>query len=112
MIDKNNPMAYFHLGNISFMKNDFNKGIENYNKAVSCGYDGSQLYYNLGLVYEEMDNIPMAIRNYNKAIAKEPLRPDFRLKKQVFIFRQKYDEAMEALRSLTIIVPMFLKGII
>ncbi|NLP13961.1 MAG: tetratricopeptide repeat protein [Clostridium sp.] len=111
LIDKNNPMAYFHLGNISFMKNDFNKGIENYNKAVSCGYDGSQLYYNLGLVYEEMDNIPMAIRNYNKAIAKEPLRPDFRLKKaSLYIQTKKYDEAMEALEELNNYCPDVFEG--
>ena len=43
------------------------KGFEDYNKAVSNGYDDAQLYYSMGLLHEEIGEMDLAIRSYSKA---------------------------------------------
>lgn len=111
LIDKTNPLSYFNLGNISFIQNDISKGIEYYNKAASYGYEDGEMYHNLGLVYEEMGNYTLAIRNYTKAIAKDPLRPDFRLRKAaIYIATNSYEEALETLEELNELFPDIFEG--
>lgn len=57
MIDKNFADAYFQLGNMCFLEDDFREGIKNYNHAIAVGYDSADIYFNLALVYEEKNEV-------------------------------------------------------
>jgi tetratricopeptide (TPR) repeat protein len=103
--------TYFHLGNISFLKDEKVKGIQYYNQAIAKGYDDSQLFYNLGIMYEEDGDEVLALRNYSKAIIKAPLRGEIRLRKaQIFIKQKKYHEAGQTLDDMTIECPDYFEG--
>lgn len=111
LIDKNNGEVLFNIGNISFMLEEIDKGIEYYNSAISNGFKHAQLYYNLALVYDELGNSVMALRNYSKAIAIDPLRPDFRLQKaSLQLALKNYEEAIQTLKDLIKVCPDLFEG--
>lgn len=100
-IDKHFADAYFQLGNIEFLMDNFQEGINNYNQAVSYGYKDASLYYNLALVYEEQDNIEEAIRYYSKASSIDETNPEYLLRKATLqIAISKYEEALQTLEKV------------
>lgn len=44
LINKKDGQVYFHLGNIKFLQDSIEKGVEYYNKAVANGFDEAILY--------------------------------------------------------------------
>jgi tetratricopeptide (TPR) repeat protein len=80
-IDSSRDGAYLNLGNIYFLKKDYQKAIQNYNKAIELGtksvgahiylavaYRKVGQYYNAGKVIKNaLDNLDITERNkYNK----------------------------------------------
>ena len=111
MIDKGNPLPYFHLGNIAFIDGEHVTGVECYNKAIALGYSDAGIFYNLGLVYEERGDYEMAIRNYTKAIHIDPLQAGFRIRKaNIYMELSQYHEAIQVLVELMQICPDVFEG--
>lgn len=110
-INKNEGVAYFHLGNIELLNGNKSAGLEYYNNAVAYGFDDAQLYFSMGLMYEEDNNDDLAIRNYSKAIQKDPMRADIRIRKvRLFIKNNHLQEALQALDELILSNPDVFEG--
>lgn len=109
--NRQSGLAYFHLGNLALLAQDMALGFENYNKAISNGFDNAQIYYNLGLLHEENGETELALRNYSKAIGKDPVRPEIRLRKaQLQVYLQAYQEALESLDEMILTNPDIFEG--
>lgn len=100
-IDKQFADAYFQLGNIEFLMDNFQEGIKNYNQAISYGFEDASLYYNLALVYEEQDNIEEAVRYYSKAASIDETNAEYLIRKATLqISISKYEEALQTLEKI------------
>lgn len=80
LIEKQGYLYYLY-GNACFLNNDEHEGLENYNLAISNGYDNDNMLFFLGMAYEYMHDDQNAIRYYQKAQLKNPSRPDYQVKK-------------------------------
>lgn len=80
LIEKKGEL-YFLIGNACFMADDVHEGLENYNQAISAGYDGEDMLFFMGMAYEHLNDDSMALRYFQKACNKNPSRPDFVIKK-------------------------------
>lgn len=80
LIEKQGYLYYLY-GNACFLNNDEHEGLENYNLAVTNGYDDDNMLFFLGMAYEYMHDDQNAIRYYQKAQLKNPSRPDYQVKK-------------------------------
>lgn len=105
-VNREIPDAYYHLGNIAFMQDDFQEGVKQFNMAVAKGYDDAEMYYHFGMVYEERQEYETAIRYYTKAIHKEELNPEFRIRKGIAQTKAElWEEALETLDGLYLVAP-------
>lgn len=105
-VNREIPDAYYHLGNIAFMQDDFEEGVKQFNLAIAKGYDDAELYFHFGMVYEEHQNYENAIRHYTKAIHKEGLNPEFRIRKAIVQTKAElWEEAIETLDDLYLVAP-------
>lgn len=59
---------YLILGNNYFGKNEYQKAIESYQKAIKINSEYSSAYYNLGIVYPKIKEYSKSIESYEKAI--------------------------------------------
>jgi len=64
----------FYRGFSAADKGDFDKAIQNYDKAIELKPDYAEAYNNRGVAYGEKDDFDKAIQNYDKAIE---LKPDY-----------------------------------
>ena len=111
MLDNENPVVYYHLGNVAFVNEDHVEGVKNYNKAIALGFTDSRLYYNLALVYEQRGEVDMAIRNYSKAIYHDPLEPVYRVRKaSLYLQAGDFEEALQASEELMVNCPDQFEG--
>ena len=111
MIDKNFADAYFQLGNMNFLADEFQEGLRNYNQAIALGYQSAELYFNLALVHEERNEVEEAIRYYAKAASIDETKPDYLIRKATLqILIQKYEEALQTLEKVRTIFPESFEG--
>ena len=89
LIDKRGEL-YFLYGNACFMNDNPHEGIENYNLAITNGYDNEDMLFFMGMAYEHMNDDQMALRYIQKACLKNPSRPDFKVKKISVMLRSLY----------------------
>jgi len=61
------PSALIDSANINYKKSFFEKAIKQYEAVIDCGFQSSELYYNLGNSYFRFKNLPKAILYYEKA---------------------------------------------
>lgn len=80
LIEKQGYLYYLY-GNACFMNNDEHEGLENYNRAISNGYDTDQMMFFMGMAYEHLNDDKNALRYYQRAQQKNPSRPDFQVRK-------------------------------
>jgi len=71
-LEPNNSIALNNLGNIYSQRNDLNKAIIFYSKAVSIKKDYSNAIFNLALTSEEIGKKNDAIKLYKNAIRYDP----------------------------------------
>ena len=64
--------SLFNKGNEYYLKNDFEKAVDTYEKLIKSGYEGTSLYYNLGNAYYRQGKLGYAILNYEKALKLSP----------------------------------------
>ena len=58
------------------MNDNPHEGIENYNLAITNGYDSEDMMFFMGMAYEHLNDDQMALRYIQKACMKNPSRPD------------------------------------
>ena len=64
--------VYYNLGNIYALRDEFQKAIENYVRAIELQPDYSQAWGNLGLVYYRQGKGDLALKHFRKAIKINP----------------------------------------
>lgn len=100
LIEKSGEL-YFLYGNACFMNDDVHEGLENYNLAISAGYDGDEMLFFMGMAYEHLNDDHMALRYFQKACIKNPSRPDYLVKKITTLIRlDMIDSAEESVEQL------------
>ena len=70
----NSSVLFNILGAVLVGQNEFNKGIENYKKAIQINPNYAQAYNNLGVALHKLNKKNEAINNFKKAIS---LKTDF-----------------------------------
>lgn len=92
---------YFLYGNACFMNDEVHEGLENYNLAISAGYDDDDMMFFMGMAYEHLNDDTMALRYFQKACIKNPSRPDYLIKKiSTMIRMDMIDSAEEGIEEL------------
>lgn len=86
LIEKKGEL-YFLYGNACFMQDEVHTGLENYNLALSAGFDNEEMLFFMGMAYEHLNDDQMALRYFQKACNKNPSRPDFIIKKITTLVR-------------------------
>jgi superkiller protein 3 len=95
MIDK--AEIYYDMGNDYCFDEDYDKGIECYQKAIELEPDFAEAYYMISITYEIKGNYGKAIECCQKAIELKPDCADeynARLS-QYLMLKQNYDKAFE-----------------
>lgn len=110
LIEKNGEI-YFQLGNACFMNDEPHEGLENYNLALSAGYDSDEMLFFMGLAYEYLNDDRMALRYVQKALAKNPSQPDYKVKKINIMLRlSMMEDALNAVDDLILNDPELYDG--
>ncbi len=110
LIEKNG-LLYFLYGNACFMNDELHEGLENYNMAISEGFDGEEMMFFMGMAYEHLNDDNMALRYFRKACIKNPSRPDYIVKKiGVLVRLGMYESANESTDELLAKAPEMFDG--
>ncbi|MCA1054931.1 hypothetical protein LCM10_08035 [Rossellomorea aquimaris] len=100
LIEKSGAL-YFLCGNACFMNDEAHEGLENYNLAISTGYDSDEMLFFMGMAYEHLNDDRMALRYFQKSCIKNPSRPDYLVKKITTLVRlDMIDNAEESIEEL------------
>ena len=111
MLIEKNGLLHFLYGNACFMNDELHEGLENYNIAITEGYDSDEMMFFMGMAYEHLNDDEMAYRYFTKACAKNPSRPDYSVKKiQTLIRLNKLDSATEETEELLKTAPELYDG--
>ena len=71
--DRTRSESLLSLGNSSYLKRNYQKALEYYDKSAEEGLkDISAVYFNKGLVYEKLSNVDLAVEYYKKALNLKP----------------------------------------
>lgn len=110
LIEKSGQL-YFLYGNACFLNDEPHEGLENYNLALTAGFDNEEMLFFMGMAYEHLNDDQMALRYFQKAILKNPSRPDFKIKRITVLLRlDMMDEAEKAVDQLLIDSPEMFDG--
>lgn len=110
LIEKKGEL-YFLYGNACFMQDDVHTGLENYNLALSAGFDNEEMLFFMGMAYEHLNDDQMALRYFQKACNKNPSRPDFIIKKITTLVRlDMLDSAESCVDDLILSDPELFDG--
>lgn len=111
MLIEKNGLLHFLYGNACFMNDELHEGLEQYNLAISEGYDNDQMMFFMGMAYEHMQDDDMALRYFQKACVKNPSRPDFLVKKiGVLVRLGMYEQADKDAEDLLLKAPEMYDG--
>lgn len=110
LIEKSGYVHYLY-GNACFMDDDPHEGLEQYNLALSAGFDGEDMLLFMGMAYEHLNNDQMALRYFQKASVKNPSRSDIKIKKiSVLIRLNLLDDAEAAVDEMVLNDPELFDG--
>lgn len=111
MLIEKNGLLHFLYGNACFMNDELHEGLEQYNMAISEGFDNDQMMFFMGMAYEHMQDDDMALRYFTKACVKNPSRADFLVKKIGTLVRLgMYEQADESTEELLLKAPEMYDG--
>lgn len=103
--------AYFAYGNACAMTDATSEAIENYNLAISAGFDSAEMLFFMGMAYDSLNNEDMALRFFDKAVKKDPSNSDYLSKKiETYIKLSDYEKALEVTENLLKISPEMFDG--
>ena len=72
------PVGLFTIGTDAYKAKNYQQAIDAYQKLISEGYHGADIYYNLGNAYYKTGQISQAILNYERALRITPSDEDIR----------------------------------
>lgn len=106
IISQSEAYVYINLGNIYFIKDEYELAIELYNEGLSRSseYGKAKIYNNLGNVYFKMGRFNLAINNFMKA---PNTASAFNNKGVVLKQMKRYDLAIEAFNKAIEINPSY-----
>lgn len=105
LIEKRGDL-YFAYGNACAMNDDISEAIENYNLAISSGYDSAEMMYFMGMAYDYVNEEDMALRFFDKAVKKDPSNANFIVKKiDTYLRMNELDKALNASENLIRVSP-------
>ena len=68
----------FQQGNQFYQAEDWSEAISAYENLLAAGFEGADLYYNLGNAYFKKGELGRSILNWERAAAIQPGEPDLR----------------------------------
>lgn len=111
MLIEKNGLLHFLYGNACFMNDELHEGLEQYNLAISEGYDSDEMMFFMGMAYEHLHDDTMALRYFQKACVKNPSRPDYIVRKiGVLVRLSMFDQAYEEVEELLLKAPEMYDG--
>ena len=70
--------AQFEQANKLYQQEKFEEAADSYQEIVNSGYEGANLYYNLGNCYFKMDQLALSILHYRRAELLDPYDDEIR----------------------------------
>ncbi len=102
---------YHNLGNDYYKKEDFDKAIECYLKALELYPNLLETYFNLGLAYTRKSKYDEAVRNLDKVIQIDPaLAEAYYTRGLIREYQRKYDEAVLDYEKTLLLDPQYEKA--
>jgi tetratricopeptide (TPR) repeat protein len=74
--DGNNVVALYNRAWLYASRNDFEKAVEDYTKAIQNDKGQADIYYNRGLLYVKMKKYDLAVKDFDEAIKLNPRDAD------------------------------------
>ncbi len=74
--DGNNAAALYNRAWLYASRNDFEKAVEDYTKAIQLDKGQADIYYNRGLLYLKMKKYDLAVKDFDEAITLNPRDAD------------------------------------
>ena len=74
--DGNNTAALYNRAWLYASKNDYEKAVKDYTKAIQVDRGQADIYYNRGLLYVKMNKKDLAIKDFDEAIKLNPRDAD------------------------------------
>ncbi len=95
MENPESPVLHYNMGNVYYKQKQYNKAIEEYNKAISIKDSKSraEIYYNSGNSHFKMNNYPQSIEFYKKTLEINPHDQD--AKYNIEIARKRIQQNMQ-----------------
>lgn len=66
-VDENNPQTNFLVGDFFYKRQDFNRALKYYSKALENGFNDYEINYKMAVVYEKLGDLCNAKRFYQEA---------------------------------------------
>jgi regulator of sirC expression with transglutaminase-like and TPR domain len=74
--DGNNAAALYNRAWLYASRNDFEKAVEDYTKAIQIDKGQADIYFNRGLLYVKMEKYDLAVKDFDEAIKLNPSDAD------------------------------------
>lgn len=74
--DGNNAAALYNRAWLYAARNDFEKAVEDYTKAIQIDKGQADIYFNRGLLYVKMEKYDLAVKDFDEAIKLNPRDAD------------------------------------
>jgi tetratricopeptide (TPR) repeat protein len=74
--DGNNAAALYNRAWLYASRNDFEKAVEDYTKAIQIDKGQADIYFNRGLLYVKMEKYDLAVKDFDEAIKLNPRDAD------------------------------------
>ena len=114
MPDKPSPTdarTYYHRGNTSYEKGDYDRAIEAYNTAIILNPTFSEAYFNRGLCHYNLKNFDKAIADYSKSAELDPKNPViYNNRGDAHYRKQDFNTAIEDYERALTLNPKYLKA--
>lgn len=106
MLDNENPVVYYHLGNVAFVNEDHLEGVKNYNKAIY--HDPLEPVYRVrkASLYLQTGDFEEALQASEELMVNCPDQFEgYHIASGSYILLKKYDEAEALLERAEILFP-------
>jgi tetratricopeptide (TPR) repeat protein len=91
-----NAKGYLDRGTASLDKNEYDKAIEDFNKAIELEHDAADAYFNRALAYAWKKECDKAIEDWTQALRLKPNWPDAYFNRGLaYLNKKEYDKAIE-----------------
>lgn len=90
-----NPDVYFNRGRISYSREDLNKALIDFNRAISIDPKNAEAFYLRGIIYSESNQIQKSINDFTSVIKLNPSKVyAYSFRGDLYLDLKKYDLAI------------------